>query len=89
MKLTLLRLKAVLALSGVSVLAIGCANVQDAYKTYKNDKELTYVDEAKLSCTRYGFKVDTDVFAQCVNANTNAAKDRAALVEAAFHSKKN
>lgn len=62
--------------------------MQDAYKSYKDDKELTYVNDAKLSCTRFGFKVDTDAFAQCVSANANSAKDRDALVEATFRAEK-
>jgi hypothetical protein len=71
-----------------SVLASGCADVQGAYKSYKDKKEMAYVDDAKQSCLRYGFKVNTDSFAQCVNTNANAAKDRDALVEAAFHADK-
>jgi hypothetical protein len=71
-----------------SVLVAGCANVQGVYKNYKDKEELAYVNDAKQSCTRYGFKVDTDAFAQCVNTNANAAKDRDALVKAAFHAEK-
>ena len=69
------------------VLASGCA-VQEAYKGYKDNEEMAYVNDAKQSCIRYGFKIDTDSFAQCVNTNANAAKDRDALVKAAFHSDK-
>lgn len=68
-----------------ALILTGCASVQDAYKGYKDDQELAYVNDAKLSCTRYGYKPGTDTFAHCVNTNANAAKDRDALVKAAFH----
>ena len=80
-------MKKLTALVGVSVL-IGCASVQDAYKGYQDNQELAYVNDAKVSCTRYGYTPGTDEFAHCVNTNANAAKDRDALVKAAFHGDK-
>ena len=70
------------------LLITGCASVQHAYKGYKDDQELGYISDAKVSCTRYGYQPGTDTFAHCVNTNANAAKDRDALVKAAFHAEK-
>jgi hypothetical protein len=70
----------VTVVSLIAALATGCASVQGAYKEYKDNEELGYVEKAKQSCIRYGFKADTDAFAQCVSTNANAAKDRDALV---------
>lgn len=72
----------------ITVLATGCAGVQGAYRDYENNKDLAYVENAKQACIRYGFKVDTDAFAQCVSTNTNAAKDRDAMVQAAMQADK-
>lgn len=78
----------------VSVVAVtaglmsGCGNVQGAYKSYKDNEELAYINDAKQSCLRYGFKFETDAFSQCVNTNVNAAKDRDAIVKAAFYAEK-
>jgi hypothetical protein len=88
MKFRSLRLVTAVFSMAASVLVAGCTSAQGAYENYKDKKELAYVQNAKQSCTRFGFKVDTDAFAQCVNTNANAAKDRDALVEAAFHADK-
>ena len=80
-------MKKLIAVLGVFFLT-ACASVQDAYQGYKDDQELAYVNEAKVSCTRYGYALGTDAFAHCVNTNANAAKDRDALVKAAFHGEK-
>ena len=80
-------MKKLSALLGVLILT-GCSSAQDAYKGYKDAQELAYVNEAKLSCTRYGYQFGTDAFAHCVNTNANAAKDRDAMVKAAFHGDK-
>jgi hypothetical protein len=49
-------------------------------------EEMAYIAQAQQSCSRYGFKPDTDAFAQCVNANVNAAKDRDAVRQQAMMS---
>jgi hypothetical protein len=68
----------------IALLATGCAGVQGAYKEYQDKEELGFVQKAKQACSRYGFKVDMDAFAQCVSANANAAKDRDAMVKASM-----
>lgn len=83
-KKTMKKLTAVLGL----LVLTGCAGVQDAYKGYKDNEELAYINDAKVSCARYGYTLGTEAFAHCVNTNANAAKDRDALVKAAFHGDK-
>ena len=74
--------------STLVALVCGCAEVQNAYKGYQEREEMAYIASAKDSCARYGFTPGSDSFAQCVNANVNAAKDRDALKRAAFHGEK-
>lgn len=66
----------------------GCASVQTAYSEYQDKSELAHVARAKTLCTRSGFQESTDAFAQCVNTNVNASKDRDSREKAAFHSQK-
>jgi hypothetical protein len=70
------------------VLITGCANVQGAYKQYKDNEEISHINAAKEACDKFGYKIGTDAFAQCVNTNVNAAKDRDSRERAAFHSEK-
>lgn len=81
-------LRAAPALAALLIFMPGCAEVQTAYKSYQDREEMEFVTAAKQACTRYGFKPETDAFAQCVNTNVNAAKDREAFEKAAFHSEK-
>lgn len=66
----------------------GCANVQTAYAEFQDQSELAHVQRAKTLCTRSGFQEATDAYAQCVNTNVNASKDRDSREKAAFHSQK-
>jgi hypothetical protein len=68
------------------ILITGCAEVQVAYSKYKDGEEMKYIDQAKISCERFGFARGTDAFSSCVDKNVNAEKDRDALKAASFHS---
>ncbi|MES2899504.1 MAG: hypothetical protein V4723_07235 [Pseudomonadota bacterium] len=70
----------------VATLMPGCASVQETYGQYQDKIELTYVGKAKIACSRFGFTENTDAFAQCVNTNVNAEKDRDTREREAFHS---
>jgi hypothetical protein len=63
----------------IAVACSACAEVQTAYRGMKDREEMGYIAQARQSCARYGFKPDTDAFAQCVSNNVNSAKDRDAL----------
>lgn len=65
---------------------VGCAGVQSTYNGYQDAQEMKYVNQAKIACGRFGFTPGTDAFANCVDKNVNAEKDRDALKAAAFHS---
>ncbi len=50
---------------------------------WKRKEETARFETARLACDRYGFRVGTDAFAQCLQTEINQIKNREAIAEAA------
>lgn len=64
----------------------GCSTVQNINAILDERRlaeEQAQLDSARESCTRYGFTLGTDSFAQCVQTEINEIEDRAAISAAA------
>ena len=60
----------------------GCGSV-DAVRTFASERsearEAARFEKARVLCERYGFKSQTELFAQCLQAEVNQIKNREAM----------
>lgn len=68
------------------VLLNGCAaydSVKEMVRERDRKEEAARVESAKLACEKYGFRVGTDSYAQCLQTEVNQIKNREAIALAA------
>lgn len=53
-----------------------CSNMKAWVKERQEANEQAYLNQASISCKRYGFTENTDAFAQCIQNEVNSIKNR-------------